>query len=139
MAFELPDLPYAHDALEGKGMSKETLEFHHDIHHKAYVDNGNKAIAGTEWEGKSVEEIIKGTYDANSVAQNGIFNNASQYCNHNRKRREPALLRSNRASRLRCLGTLLLHRLPQQASGLPRQLPEQPRELGKRRLAHVTP
>ena len=50
MAFELPDLPYPHDALAASGMSKETLEFHHDIHHKAYVDNGNKAIAGTEWE-----------------------------------------------------------------------------------------
>ena len=76
MAFELPDLPYAHDALADLGMSKETLEYHHDIHHKAYVDNGNKAIAGTEWEGKSVEEIIKGTYDPKAVAQNGIFNNA---------------------------------------------------------------
>ena len=64
MAFELPDLPYPHDALAGAGMSKETLEFHHDIHHKAYVDNGNKLIAGTEWEGKSVEEIVKGTYKA---------------------------------------------------------------------------
>ncbi|MEM1265044.1 MAG: superoxide dismutase [Pseudomonadota bacterium] len=83
MAFELPDLPYAHDALAALGMSKETLEFHHDIHHKAYVDNGNKAIAGTEWEGKSVEEIITGTYDATAVAQNGIFNNASQFWNHN--------------------------------------------------------
>ena len=79
MAFELPDLPYAHDALASKGMSKETLEYHHDIHHKAYVDNGNKAISGTEWEGKSVEEIIKGTYDKTAVAQSGIFNNASQY------------------------------------------------------------
>jgi superoxide dismutase, Fe-Mn family len=53
MAFELPDLPYPHDALASLGMSKETLEYHHDIHHKAYVDNGNKLIAGTEWEGKS--------------------------------------------------------------------------------------
>ncbi|MBD3677434.1 MAG: superoxide dismutase, partial [Rhodobacteraceae bacterium] len=52
MAFELPDLPYAHDALAARGMSKETLEYHHDLHHKAYVDNGNKLIAGTEWEGK---------------------------------------------------------------------------------------
>ena len=69
MAFELPDLPYPHDALAGSGMSKETLEFHHDIHHKAYVDNGNKAIAGTEWEGKSVEEIVKGTYKKGAVAQ----------------------------------------------------------------------
>ncbi|WP_212526096.1 superoxide dismutase [Actibacterium sp. MT2.3-13A] len=82
MAFELPDLPYAHDALADLGMSRETLEYHHDLHHKAYVDNGNKLIAGTEWEGKSVEEIVKGTYQAGAVAQNGIFNNASQHWNH---------------------------------------------------------
>ena len=82
MAFELPDLPYAHDALASSGMSKETMEYHHDIHHKAYVDNGNKLIAGTEWEGKSVEEIIKGTYNSGAVAQTGIFNNASQHWNH---------------------------------------------------------
>ncbi|MFW2586669.1 superoxide dismutase [Sagittula sp. SSi028] len=82
MAFELPDLPYAHDALASSGMSQETMEYHHDIHHKAYVDNGNKLIEGTEWAGKSVEEIIKGTYDANAVAQSGIFNNASQHWNH---------------------------------------------------------
>ena len=50
MAFELNDLPYSHDALEAAGMSKETLEFHHDLHHKAYVDNGNKLISGTEYE-----------------------------------------------------------------------------------------
>lgn len=83
MAFELPDLPYAHDALADNGMSKETLEYHHDIHHNAYVTNGNKAIEGTEWEGKSLEDIIKGTYDANAVAQSGIFNNISQLWNHN--------------------------------------------------------
>jgi Fe-Mn family superoxide dismutase len=63
-------------------MSKETFEYHHDIHHKAYVDNGNKLIAGTEWEGKSVEEIVVGTYNKTAVAQNGIFNNASQHWNH---------------------------------------------------------
>jgi Fe-Mn family superoxide dismutase len=83
MAFTLPDLPYAHDALASLGMSKETLEFHHDLHHKAYVDNGNKLIAGTEWETKSLEEIITGTYAAGSVAQSGLFNNASQHWNHN--------------------------------------------------------
>ena len=82
MAFELPDLPYSHDALSEFGMSKETLEFHHDLHHKAYVDNGNKLIEGTEWANKSLEEIIVGTYQAGSVAQNGIFNNASQHWNH---------------------------------------------------------
>ena len=64
-------------------MSAETLEYHHDLHHKAYVDNGNKLIAGTEWEGKSLEDIITGTYDASSVAQSGIFNNISQLWNHN--------------------------------------------------------
>ena len=83
MAFSLPDLPYPHDALASKGMSRETLEFHHDIHHKAYVDNGNKLIAGTEWESKSLEEIIRGTYQPGAVAQNGIFNNISQLWNHN--------------------------------------------------------
>ena len=82
MAFELPDLPYAHDALSEFGMSKETLEFHHDLHHKAYVDNVNKLIEDTEWANKSLEEIVVGTYQAGSVAQNGIFNNASQHWNH---------------------------------------------------------
>jgi Fe-Mn family superoxide dismutase len=84
MPFALPDLPYAHDALAAKGMSRETLEYHHDLHHKAYVDNGNKLIAGTEWDGKSLEDIIRGTYNPTSVAQNGIFNNISQLWNHNR-------------------------------------------------------
>ena len=83
MAFTLPDLPYAHDALAPYGMSKETLEYHHDLHHKAYVDNGNKLIAGTEWESKSLEDIVRGTYQAGAVAQSGIFNNASQHWNHN--------------------------------------------------------
>jgi Fe-Mn family superoxide dismutase len=83
MAFELHDLPYAHDALAAKGMSKETLEYHHDLHHKAYADNGNKLIAGTEWDGKTLEQIITGTYDKSSVAQSGIFNNISQLWNHN--------------------------------------------------------
>ena len=82
MAFELPELPYAYDALADAGMSQETLEFHHDLHHKAYVDNGNKLIAGTEWEAKSLEDIITGTYQSGAVAQNGIFNNASQHWNH---------------------------------------------------------
>ena len=82
MSFTLPDLPYSHDALSQLGMSKETLEFHHDLHHKAYVDNGNKLVAGTEWEGKALEAIILGTYNPKTVSQNGIFNNASQHWNH---------------------------------------------------------
>ena len=82
MAFTLPDLPYAHNALEAGGMSKETLEYHHDKHHKAYVDKLNELVAGTEWEGKSLEDIVKGTYNEGAVAQSGIFNNASQHWNH---------------------------------------------------------
>ncbi|HET7410899.1 MAG TPA: superoxide dismutase [Paracoccaceae bacterium] len=82
MAFELPDLPYPHDALAAHGMSRETLEYHHDIHHKAYVDNGNKLLADSEHKDKSLEEIVKATYQPDAVKQNGLFNNASQHWNH---------------------------------------------------------
>ena len=61
MSSTLPDLPYSHDAL-APFMSKETLEFHHDKHHQAYVTNGNNALKGTEWEGKPLEEIVKGSH-----------------------------------------------------------------------------
>ena len=81
MAFELPDLPYAHNALADGGMSEETLKYHHDLHHKAYVDNGNKLLEGSGLEGKSLEEIVKATYNAADKA--GLFNNASQHWNHN--------------------------------------------------------
>ncbi len=77
MTFTLPPLPYAYDAL-GSYMSKETLEFHHDKHHQAYVTNGNNAIKGTEFEGKSLEEIVKGSYNKNPA----VFNNAGQHYNH---------------------------------------------------------
>ena len=77
MTFTLPNLPYAHDAL-GPYMSKETLEFHHDKHHQAYVTNGNNAIKGTEFEGKSLEEIVKGSFGKNPA----VFNNAGQHYNH---------------------------------------------------------
>ena len=69
MSLTLPELPYAHDAL-GPYMSKETLEYHHDKHHQAYVTNGNNLLKGTEWEGKSVEEIVKGSFGKNP----GVFN-----------------------------------------------------------------
>jgi Fe-Mn family superoxide dismutase len=80
MAFTLPDLPYAHDALAAGGMSRETMEYHHDLHHKAYVDNGNKLLDGSGLEGKSLEEIIVATYGDDTRA--GLFNNASQHWNH---------------------------------------------------------
>ena len=77
MSFTLPDLPYAYDALQPY-MSKETLEYHHDKHHLAYVNNGNNLLKGTEWEGKSLEEIVKGSFGKNA----GLFNNAGQHYNH---------------------------------------------------------
>ena len=82
MTFELPKLPYAYDALEPLGMSKETLEFHHDLHHKAYVDNGNKLLDGAGHDGKSLEAIVKDTYKPGALVQSGLFNNASQHWNH---------------------------------------------------------
>src|SRR3978361_2455682 len=77
MTFTLPNLPYAHDAL-APHMSKETLEFHHDKHHQASVTNGNNAIKGTEFEGKSLEEIVKTSFGKNPA----VFNNAGQHYNH---------------------------------------------------------
>ena len=79
MAFELPDLPYAYDSL-GPYMSAETLEFHHDKHHNAYVVNGNKLLEGSGHEGKSLEDIVKASY--NGGEGGGLFNNASQHWNH---------------------------------------------------------
>jgi len=74
MAFELPPLPYAHDAL-APHISKETLEYHHDKHHNTYVVNLNNLVPGTEFEGKTLEEIVKSS-------SGGIFNNAAQVWNH---------------------------------------------------------
>ena len=77
MALQLPDLPYSHDAL-APVMSKETLEYHHDKHHKAYVDNANKILAGSPLENKSLEEIVVASHTTNP----GLFNNAAQHYNH---------------------------------------------------------
>ncbi len=77
MSFELPDLPYAYDAL-GPYMSAETLEFHHDKHHNAYVTKGNELLEGSDLKGKSLEEIVKGSHGNNQA----LFNNAGQHYNH---------------------------------------------------------
>src|SRR6267142_2574527 len=74
MTFTLPTLPYAYDAL-APHMSKETLEYHHDKHHQAYVTNGNNLLKGTEFEGKSLEEIVKGSFGKNAP----LFNNVGQF------------------------------------------------------------
>jgi len=77
MAFELPDLPYAFDALEPH-IDARTMEIHHDRHHAAYTSNLNNAIAGTELEGKSIEEIL-----ANVGGNGAVRNNGGGYYNHN--------------------------------------------------------
>jgi Fe-Mn family superoxide dismutase len=79
MAFELPELPYAYDALEPH-MSRETLEFHHDKHHKTYVDTANKLIQGTGLENESLEEVVKASFKNPDLKK--LFNNAAQHWNH---------------------------------------------------------
>ena len=79
MAFELPPLPYAPNALEPH-MSANTFSFHHAKHHQAYVTNLNNLIKDTPMASQSLEEIIKAS--ANDAAKAGIFNNAAQVWNH---------------------------------------------------------
>ncbi len=74
MAIELPALPYDRTALEPH-ISGETIDFHYGKHHKAYVDNLNGLIAGTEFEKMDLVEIVK-------KSQGGMFNNAAQVWNH---------------------------------------------------------
>ncbi len=74
MAFELPQLPYEMNALEPH-ISKETLEYHYGKHHNTYVVNLNKLVPGTQFEGKSLEDII-------NTSSGGVFNNAAQIWNH---------------------------------------------------------
>lgn len=74
MAFSLPKLPYANNALEPV-ISEETINFHYGKHHQAYVNNVNTLIKGTEFENATLEEIIE-------KADGGIFNNGAQVWNH---------------------------------------------------------
>ncbi len=75
MAFELPNLPYAIDAL-APHISKETLEFHHGKHHATYVTNLNNLIKGSKFENATVVEIMK------NAGPGGLFNNSAQHFNH---------------------------------------------------------
>ncbi|HVG15818.1 MAG TPA: superoxide dismutase [Chitinophagaceae bacterium] len=77
MAFTLPPLPYAHDALEPH-IDAQTMQIHHGKHHQAYVDNLNKAIAGTEHENKSLEELIA---NASKISP-AVRNNGGGHWNH---------------------------------------------------------
>lgn len=78
MAFELPQLPYAYDALEPH-IDVRTMEIHHSKHHNAYTTNLNAAIAGTELEGKSIEDILKNL----DMTKAAVRNNGGGFFNHN--------------------------------------------------------
>ncbi len=78
MTFKLEDLPYAYDALKPY-MSAETLEYHHDKHHKKYVDKANDLIQGSGYEGRPPEAIVADSYQDGNTA---LFNNAGQAWNH---------------------------------------------------------
>jgi Fe-Mn family superoxide dismutase len=73
----LPELPYPYDSL-APHMSRETLEYHHDKHHNAYVVNANNLLKDSPLNGKSLEEIVTGSFGKNA----GLFNNAAQHYNH---------------------------------------------------------
>ncbi len=77
MAFTLPPLPYAHEALEPH-IDTQTMQIHHGKHHQAYVDNLNKAIAGGEHENKSLEELVK---NAGAISP-AVRNNGGGHWNH---------------------------------------------------------
>ena len=77
MAFTLPALPYSFDALE-PNIDKETMQIHHDKHHQGYVDNLNKAVAGTDNENKSLEELLK---NAGAISP-AVRNNGGGHWNH---------------------------------------------------------
>ncbi len=78
MAFQLPDLPYSFDALE-PNIDARTMEIHHDKHHAGYTNNLNNAIAGTELEGKTIEQILANV----SKHSTAVRNNGGGYYNHN--------------------------------------------------------
>ncbi len=79
MAFELPALPYAKDAL-APHMSAETMDYHHGKHHNTYVVNLNKLLDGGDLAGRTLEEIVAAT--AGDASKAGVFNNAAQVWNH---------------------------------------------------------
>jgi superoxide dismutase, Fe-Mn family len=79
--FGLPVLPYAFDALEPH-IDAKTMEIHHDRHHKAYVDNLNKALAGTDWAGKTIEEIVVALDKVPEKIRSAVRNNGGGHYNH---------------------------------------------------------
>ena len=81
MAFAVPDLPYAYDALEPH-IDEATMRVHHDAHHKAYVDNANAALEGTEWADLSVEQVLTNLDSIPEEKRTAVRNNAGGHANH---------------------------------------------------------
>ncbi len=81
MAYEVPALPYAYDALEPH-VDKATMEFHHDKHHQAYVDKANDAVSGTELDGKDVKEVLESLSSLPADKQKPFRNNGGGHYNH---------------------------------------------------------
>jgi superoxide dismutase, Fe-Mn family len=81
MPFELPDLPYAYDALEPH-IDEATMRVHHDAHHKAYVDNANAALAGTDWENQPLTQVLTDLEIIPEEKRAAVRNNAGGHANH---------------------------------------------------------
>jgi Fe-Mn family superoxide dismutase len=81
MAYSVPDLPYAYDALEPH-IDEATMRVHHDKHHQAYVDKVNAALEGTEWADKPIEEVVKNLNDLPADKQGPVRNNGGGHYNH---------------------------------------------------------
>ena len=81
MAFQLPDLPYAKDALEPH-IDARTMEIHHDKHHAGYTKKLNAALEGTAWADKAIEDILANLKDLPADKQTAVRNNGGGYLNH---------------------------------------------------------
>jgi Fe-Mn family superoxide dismutase len=81
MAFEVPPLPYDYNALEPT-IDEETMHLHHDKHHQAYVTNANKALEGTEWADKPVEDVLRNLDQIPDDKRKAVRNNAGGHYNH---------------------------------------------------------
>jgi len=81
MAYSLPQLPYAYDALE-PNIDTQTMEIHHTKHHQTYINNINAAIEGTEWEKLSVEALVSKVNEVPAELKNNVINNAGGHANH---------------------------------------------------------
>ena len=103
MAFSVPDLPYAYDALEPH-IDEETMRIHHDKHHQAYVDKANAALEGTEWADRDVEDVLRNLSALPGDKQAAVRNNAGGHYNHTPLLADDGPRRRRRAGRRPRLG-----------------------------------